>query len=143
MTVRGRCVVVAALVAVAVLASGCAREARATPGARRHRTIELRIHHSRFLPSRLSVPADTHVRFVVRNEDPIAHELIIGNRSVHVRHERGTEASHPARPGEVSVEAGAAATTTFAFTTAGETEFACHLPGHYPYGMRGVVTVTP
>jgi uncharacterized cupredoxin-like copper-binding protein len=40
------------------------------------------------------------------------------------------------------VAAGALATTTFTFTTPGTTEFACHVPGHYAYGMRGVVTVT-
>ena len=137
-----RAIAVAALAVVAAVASGCAREAAAEPPELRDRTVELRVHHSRFFPAHLSVPVGTHVRFVVRNEDPIGHEFIVGDKRVHLRHEKGTEAWHPPRPGEMSIEAGALASTTFTFTTVGTTEFACHLPGHYAYGMRGVVTVT-
>ena len=57
------------------------------------------------------------------------------------RHENGTEATHPPVPGEVTVEPGTTAETTYHFHTVGDTEFACHLPGHYLYGMRGVVHV--
>ena len=94
------------------------------------------------IPVLASVPVGSHVRFVVRNDDPIVHELIIGDAGVQLRHEQGTEAWHPPRPGEVSVAPGAIATTTFTFLTTGTTEFACHMPGHYAYGMRGAVTVT-
>jgi uncharacterized cupredoxin-like copper-binding protein len=140
--VRTRFTAVAALAVVAAAASGCARGA-AAEAVPRDRTIQLRVRHSRFIPARVSVPEGTHVRFVVRNDDPIGHELIVGDEGVHLRHEKGTEAWHPPRPGEVSVEAGALATTTFTFTASGKTEFACHLPGHYAYGMKGFVTVTP
>jgi len=133
---------VVATVFVASAAAGCARGYAAEPPPLRDRTIELRVHHSRFIPSLVSVPAGSHVRFVVRNDDPIDHELIVGDASVQLRHERGTEAWHPPRPGEVSVAAGALATTTFTFLTTGTTEFGCHMPGHYAYGMRGAVTVT-
>jgi uncharacterized cupredoxin-like copper-binding protein len=81
------------------------------------------------------------VRFLVRNDDPIDHELIVGDERVQLRHEKGTEAWHPPRPGEVSVAAGALATTTFTFDATGTTEFACHVPGHYAFGMKGVVRV--
>jgi uncharacterized cupredoxin-like copper-binding protein len=133
-------VVVAAIVAVG--AAGCARGYAAETIAPRDRTVELRVHHSTFIPATVSVPVGSHVRFVVRNDDPIDHELIIGDAGVQLRHERGTEAWHPPRPGEVSVAAGALATTTFTFLTTGTMEFACHMPGHDAYGMRGVVTVT-
>jgi uncharacterized cupredoxin-like copper-binding protein len=33
------------------------------------------------------------------------------------------------------------AVTTFTFDTPGVYEFACHLPGHYEYGMRGEIEV--
>jgi uncharacterized cupredoxin-like copper-binding protein len=33
------------------------------------------------------------------------------------------------------------AITTFTFDEAGTFEFACHLPGHYEFGMRGVIEV--
>jgi len=137
-----RAIAAAALALVAAVASGCAREAAAGAPELRDRPVELRIRHSGYFPAHIAVPAGTNVRFVVHNEDPIAHELIVGDKSVHLRHEKGTEAWHPPRPGEVSIEAGALASTTFTFTTIGRTEFACHLPGHYAYGMSGVVTVT-
>jgi uncharacterized cupredoxin-like copper-binding protein len=130
------------MVVVAAGAAGCARGDAAEPRLPRDRTVELRMHHSRFIPARVSVPAGTHVRFVVRNDDPIDHEIIVGDQSVQLRHEKGTEPWHPPRPGEVSVAAGALATTTFTFATTGTTEFACHAPGHYAFGMRGVVIVT-
>ena len=134
--------VVVAMVIIAAGAAACVRSEAAEPPLPHDRTVELRIHHSRFFPAHVSLPAGTHVRFVVRNDDPIDHELIVGDESVQLRHEKGTEAWHPPRPGEVSVAAGALATTTFTFAARGTTEFACHVPGHYAYGMRGVVTVS-
>jgi len=131
-----------AMVIVAAGAVGCVRSEAAERPPRRDRTVELRIHHSHFFPDHLSVPMGTHVRFVVRNDDPIDHELIVGDASVQLRHEKGTEAWHPPRPGEVSVAARTLATTTFTFSTPGTTEFACHAPGHYAYGMRGEVSVS-
>jgi uncharacterized cupredoxin-like copper-binding protein len=102
--------------------------------------VTLTIHHSRFSPDHLRVRPGTTVRFVVRNDDPINHELIIGDDGVHRRHEAGTEPVHPPRPGEVSVAAGTTAATTFSFD--GESViYACHLPGHFRYGMSGLVDV--
>ena len=106
-------------------------------------TVELGIEHSAFEMSTLRVRAGTEVVFVLRNDDPIRHELIVGPEEVHDRHENGTEASHPPRPGEVSVEPLDTATTTYEFTEPGFVEFACHLPGHLAYGMAGVVEVVP
>jgi len=94
-------------------------------------------------PGHVEVPAGTHVRFVVRNLDPIDHELIVGDAGVHARHATGTEPYHPPRPGEATVLAGAEAATTYRFEEPGVVEFGCHLPGHWAYGMRGTVTVGP
>jgi uncharacterized cupredoxin-like copper-binding protein len=104
-------------------------------------TVEIDIHHSRFTPDRLAVVAGTRVRFLVVNDDPIHHELITGSPEVHVRHANGTEAEHPSIPGEVTVGPNDMAITTFTFDEAGNFEFACHLPGHYEYGMRGEIEV--
>ena len=107
------------------------------------RTVELTIRFSRYSPDRFDVAPGTTVKLVVHNLDPIGHELIIGDAGVHERHEKGTEAFHPPRPGEVSIPAGETRATTFTFgPTRGEpVEFGCHLPGHWDYGMRGVATV--
>jgi uncharacterized cupredoxin-like copper-binding protein len=85
-------------------------------------------------------PGET-VRFVLRNTDPIPHELIVGDQSVQDVHEAGTEAHHGDRPGEVSVAPGRTAVTTYRFETAGRLLFGCHLPGHWAYGMRGTIQV--
>ncbi|HVL03658.1 MAG TPA: multicopper oxidase domain-containing protein [Acidimicrobiales bacterium] len=91
---------------------------------------------------RLQVRPGTTVRFQVRNTDPIAHELIIGDGGVHHRHATGTEAIHPPVPGEVSVRPHESGLTTYTFDQPGTVVFACHLPGHLDYGMKGVVVVT-
>lgn len=100
------------------------------------------IAHSRFQPAALTVERGETVRFVIRNEDPIDHEFILGDAEVQQRHEKGTDPHRGEIPGEVSVPAAEEASTTFTFAEAGKLEFACHLPGHYVYGMRGSVLVT-
>jgi len=106
-------------------------------------TVVFDIDRSRFAPSHLRVVAGTTVRFVVRNADPINHELIVGAPEVHARHRLGEEPFHPPVPGEVSVPAMTREVTSFTFEEPGTMEFACHLPGHYDYGMRGDIEVVP
>ena len=125
--------------AVLLLAAGAAcAPARADPAG--PRTVEIVLHHSRFEPSTVQANPDETLEFVIVNTDPIDHEFIVGDDSVQDLHERGTEAHHDPRPGEVTVLAGETVTTTFTF---GEQDllFGCHVPGHYAYGMRGVVLV--
>ena len=104
-------------------------------------TVEIDIEYSRFVPDQLTVVEGTRVRFLVVNGDPVHHEFITGDAEVHFRHTNGTEAEHPSIPGEVSVEPNGTAITTFTFDEPGVYEFACHLPGHYAYGMRGEIEV--
>jgi uncharacterized cupredoxin-like copper-binding protein len=129
--------VVAVLLAAAVLALTAA--ASPTPA----RTVNVTIHFSGFdLPSLQVAPGET-VRFVVTNEDPIDHEFLVGDAEMQRVHENGTEPSHGARPGEISVPAGQTVETTFTFPNrlAPGWEFACHLPGHYDFGMHGSITI--
>lgn len=106
------------------------------------RTVELTVHHSQFSTGELRVRPGETVRFVVRNTDPIAHELIVGDESVQQHHEVGIEAHHGDRPGEVSVAPGATAVTTYRFGPVGSRVlFGCHLPGHWAYGMQGTIRV--
>ena len=104
-------------------------------------TVHVRLRYSRFQPSTFSFDAGTTVTFVVENADPIDHEFILGDRAVQIAHERGTEAYHPPRPGEMTVPAGETLSTTYTFTQPGDLILGCHLPGHYAYGMRAVVHV--
>ena len=106
-------------------------------------TVELGIHHSRFDIGTLRVHEGTLVQFVVRNDDPIGHELVVGEAEVHRRHADGSERRHPPVPGEVSVAGGDTAMTFYEFTDAGSVTYACHLPGHVAYGMAGTIEVVP
>jgi uncharacterized cupredoxin-like copper-binding protein len=112
------------------------------PGAAGGTTVVVTMHHSKFQPAAITVAPGAEVRFVLRNTDPIDHEFIIGSQAVHDLHERGTQRLHDG-PGEVTVPAGEERSTTVSFNldAPGRLEYACHLPGHYAYGMRGVVTV--
>jgi len=104
------------------------------------RTVEIRIHHSAFEPSIVQAGPGETLRFVIVNEDPIDHEFIVGDDSVQELHERGTEAYHEPRRGEVTVLAGETVTTTYTFGGR-DLLFGCHVPGHWAYGMHGVVFV--
>ncbi len=106
-------------------------------------TVTVDIHYSKFSISTLHVHRGTTVRFLVRNHDPIAHEFIVGDKQVHLRHQLGSEKSHPPVPGEVSVGAADVGETFYSFDQTGPFEFACHLPGHLAFGMKGWVIVDP
>jgi uncharacterized cupredoxin-like copper-binding protein len=136
----------AALVAATVAASGYAVDASRSgqpvlgPGLV---TIEVAIHHSRFDIGALRVKEGTVLQLVVRNDDPIDHELVIGDAAIHRRHSHGRERRHPPVPGEVSVAPGDTAMTFYEATRPGSVTYACHLPGHAAYGMTGTIEVVP
>ena len=104
-------------------------------------TIHVDIRYSHFSLDHDHVRAGTLVRFVVRNRDVINHEFVVGPPSVHALHAHGTERSHPPVPGEVSVAPHDTGETILRFDRAGKVEYACHLPGHLAYGMKGEITV--
>jgi uncharacterized cupredoxin-like copper-binding protein len=102
--------------------------------------IEIRIHYSKFEPSSLTVPAGRPVTFVIRNDDPIDHEWLVGDAAFHSRHRTGTEPIHGDRPDEISLPANSTRMTTLSLP-AGIYTYVCHFPLHEQYGMVGVVTV--
>jgi uncharacterized cupredoxin-like copper-binding protein len=106
------------------------------------RTVHVSIHYSRFDPTAFDVRPGETVRFVVTNLDPIEHEFIIGDVRVQLLHERGAEAFHPPRPGEMTVPAGTTMETTYTFPSEpGSLILGCHLPGHYAYGMHAPIRI--
>jgi uncharacterized cupredoxin-like copper-binding protein len=136
-------VAVGAVVAATAWAIDAARgagEPALGPGVVR---IDVGIHHSRFDIGRLRVVEGTILELVVHNGDPIDHELVIGDASVHRRHAAGTERRHPPVPGEVSIAPGDTAMTFYELTEPGTVTYACHLPGHVAYGMIGEIEVLP
>jgi uncharacterized cupredoxin-like copper-binding protein len=132
------------LVAGVVACSAMAFGAFATAGGGA-REIEITINHSRFDQSRIEVSEGETVTFILRNRDPIDHEFLVGDERMQAVHEKGTESHHGARPTEISIPAGETRETTITFTErsaltlADPLIFGCHLPGHYDYGMRGII----
>lgn len=106
-------------------------------------TIEVGIEQSTFDIGSLRVVEGTLVQFVVQNDDPIDHELVVGDGEVHRLHANGSERRHPPVPGEVSIAPGDTALTFYEFTEPGSIVYACHLPGHVAYGMTGTIEVIP
>jgi uncharacterized cupredoxin-like copper-binding protein len=137
-------VAIAVAIATAVAGYGVSRpahaDAAAAPGPGLV-TVTVGVRYSKFSISTLHVRAGSTVRFLIRNDDPIHHEFIVGDARVHAAHERGSESVHPPVPGEVSVGPGELGETFYRFARPGRYLFACHLPGHFAYGMRGWVTV--
>jgi uncharacterized cupredoxin-like copper-binding protein len=104
--------------------------------------LEIPIHYSHYGVSLVTVPVGVPVTIVLRNEDPIDHEWIVGDAALHERHRTGTEPVHDSRPTEVTVPAGTTKATTVTFNTPGTYLYICHLPGHEAYGMVGTLVVT-
>jgi uncharacterized cupredoxin-like copper-binding protein len=140
---RSRAIATAVLAVSLAALAGCGDAAGGTSGTLDGpRTVVVDIEHSSFEPAMVRVEPGETVRFVIRNGDPIDHEFILGDEEVQRVHEEGTEAHHGAKPGEVSIAAGGGAETVYTFGEGSDPLiFGCHLPGHYDYGMRGVVLV--
>ena len=102
--------------------------------------IEIGMRFSRYEPSIVSVPVGRPVLFVLRNDDPIDHEWMIGDEAMHERHRTGTEPYHVSRPTEVTVPALTTVETIVMFEEPITWRYVCHLPGHEAYGMAGVLT---
>jgi uncharacterized cupredoxin-like copper-binding protein len=103
--------------------------------------IEVRIHYSHFALSTIHVPAGVPVTFVIRNDDPVDHDWIVGDDAVQQRHRTGTEMRHDSRPTEISIPALSTRETTITFSQPVVWRYICHLPGHEAYGMVGTLVV--
>ncbi len=126
----------AAAALLALAAVGCAGGASSS-----ERTIAVRMHYSKYLPAALTVSAGTTVEFVIVNDDPIAHEFIIGTHAQQLEHEAGDPHDAHTRPGEATIEGSKTTRMRYTFREPGTLEFACHRPGHYRYGMVGSIKV--
>ena len=122
------------LLLLVAIAGACA------PAAPREVTIV--IHYSHYSMSQVNVPAGVPITFTIRNDDPIAHEWIVGTEAVHERHRTGTEPFHGTIPTEVTIPALSTRVTTVTFREPGDYKYVCHLPGHEQYGMVGTLHVT-
>jgi plastocyanin len=108
-------------------------------GGAREATIAIRYSH--FEPAVVEATAGEPITITLRNDDPIAHEWMVGDAAMHERHRTGTEPYHNTVPTEVTVPAYETRVTTVTFAEPGDYKYICHLPNHEAYGMVGVLRV--
>ena len=109
------------------------------------RTVEITMSDSmRFSPARVSVYRNETIRFVLKNEGKLKHEMVLGTPQ-HLRQHAAMMLKFPdmqhTDPNQASVLPGGTAELVWQFTQAATLAFACLQPGHYEAGMKGQVVV--
>jgi len=98
----------------------------------------------RFSPALLTIKKGETVRFIVRNDGKVLHEVVLGTDAELTKHadlmRRFPTMKHD-EPHMVHVEPGQSGSFTWTFDRAGEFRFACLIPGHFQAGMVGTVVV--
>src|SRR6266545_772703 len=110
------------------------------------RTIQVETTDTlRFVPDHLDVRVGETIAFEIRNAGNQPHEFFTGTPADQQQHEREmVEDGAPmhAEPGQIDVPTGKTVQLVYTFNDPGTLEYGCHIPGHYPAGMRGMITVS-
>ena len=109
------------------------------------RTVEITMSDAmRFMPSSVSVQRNETIRFVLKNEGALKHEMVLGTIK-ELKEHAALMIKFPAMehsdPNQASVQPGQTGELVWKFTQAGTFDFACLQPGHYDAGMKGQVVV--
>jgi uncharacterized cupredoxin-like copper-binding protein len=98
----------------------------------------------RFTPDAIEVKLNQTVRFDIRNNGRMLHEMVIGTAKELEDHAalmlKFPDMEHD-EPYMAHVPAGKRAQIVWTFNRAGEFEFACLVAGHYQAGMKGRIHV--
>ena len=110
------------------------------------RTIEIRMtDNMRFTPDRIQVRQGENIRFVVRNDGKMLHEMVIGSKA-HLDEHAALMMKFPDMghddPDMTHVKPGQNDRIVWNFNRPGEFQFACLVAGHYQAGMVGRISVT-
>ena len=113
--------------------------------ARASRTVQVSMNDNmRFTPATIAVKRGETVRFEVKNEGKLRHELVLGTEKefkAHAEEMKKMPGMAHEEPNAVSVEPGKTGTLVWEFTRAGTFDFACLEPGHFEAGMKGKLGV--
>jgi uncharacterized cupredoxin-like copper-binding protein len=109
------------------------------------RTIKVDMtDNMRFTPANVTVKRGQTIRFVVRNDGKVLHEMVLGTPDELKEHaelmRKFPEMEH-ADANMAHVKPGAAGEIIWQFTKPGEFQFGCLQPGHFEAGMVGKVVV--
>jgi uncharacterized cupredoxin-like copper-binding protein len=98
----------------------------------------------RYFPDQVRVKRGDTVRFVVRNNGRLPHEMVLGTMDSLKKHAAAMKQSGGMDHDDtnvVHVEPGATGRIVWQFTKAGEFYYGCLVPGHFEAGMIGTVVV--
>lgn len=100
----------------------------------------------RFTPASLIIHRGEAVKFVVKNNGKVMHEMVLGTMNELKEHAEMMK-THPTmehdEPYMAHAAPGKTATIVWQFTQTGEFHFGCLVPGHFEVGMVGKIVVTP
>lgn len=110
-----------------------------------HRTVTISMDDKmRFTPDTLSFKQGETVRFIVKNQGKLLHELVIGTREELDAHaklmEKFPNMAHD-EPYMAHVDPGRQGGLVWTFNRPGDFEFACLVAGHFSAGMKGRIKV--
>lgn len=110
------------------------------------RTIEIRLLDTmRFVPDKVDVKQGETIRFVLKNEGKMMHEMVIGTKKELNEHAalmmKFPNMEHD-EPYMAHIAPGKTGEIVWAFNRAGDFMFACLIAGHYQAGMVGSIRVT-
>lgn len=109
-----------------------------------NRTITVRMKDMRFTPDRITVKQGETIRFVLKNEGKLLHEMVIGTPKELDAH-AALMAKFPTmehdEPYMAHVPPRTSGDIVWTFNRAGNFGFACLIAGHYQAGMVGKIVV--
>nr|WP_275098394.1 cupredoxin family protein [Sedimenticola hydrogenitrophicus] len=109
------------------------------------RTIEVTMDDNmRFTPSNIRVNKGETVRFFLKNQGKVAHELVIGTQDEFNKHAammRQMPGMKHTEANLINLNSGQSGALVWQFTQSGSVDFACLQPGHREAGMVGKVAV--
>ena len=138
---------IALLAAWAVLALAACGGASPTvaPDATPSTRIDVRLTDAfRIEPDPLLVPAVVPVTFVVTNAGVLDHEIFFGDEAAQEQHQQEVSQSGGVpqdRPNGIALKPGETREFTYTFDPSRSWLAGCHVPGHYPSGMKASVEV--
>lgn len=109
------------------------------------RTIEVGMGDDmRFSPANIRLKRGETIRFAVKNNGALKHELVLGTMKELKEHAalmRKAPGMEHDDPNAVTVEPGKTGVLIWQFTKPGTFNFACLVPGHFEAGMVGKIIV--
>lgn len=110
------------------------------------RAISVRMADTmRFTPAAIKVKRGESVRFVVKNDGKLMHEMVLGTRAdleAHAEMMRKHPGMEHEEPHMLHVPPGRTGEMGWRFTKAGEFFYGCLVAGHFEAGMVGRIVVT-